>query len=101
MTITKSEYEGAVALAAEGKLDNNTSDALRAAIEDNFDGTGRLFLDFEKLAYVSSAGLRVILAVYRKADERGGGVVLRNVNAEILELFDMTGFSDIVVIENK
>ncbi|GHU54498.1 hypothetical protein AGMMS49975_15000 [Clostridia bacterium] len=96
MTITKT-----VTLAIEGRLDNNTSDLLRAAIEDNFDGKGGLFLDFAELDYVSSAGLRVILSVYRKADEHGGSVVLKNVNAEISELLEMTGFSDIVVIENR
>ena len=82
----------------EGRLDTNTFQDLEKET-DNLDGTKKIIFDFEKLDYISSAGLRVLLTCQKKMNNISGTMIIKNVKEEIQEVFDMTGFSDILTIE--
>ena len=81
-----------------GRLDTNTAPALDKAINEDIDGTKNLVLNFKELEYVSSAGLRVLLAAQKKM-QKIGSMKVTNVREEVMEVFEMTGFADILVIE--
>lgn len=98
MTITKTLNGSALTVALDGRLDTTTSPALEAELHDSLDGITSLALDFEKLEYISSAGLRVLLAA-QKTMNKQGEMIVRNVNASIMEIFDITGFSDILTVQ--
>ncbi len=85
-------------LSLEGRLDTTTAPQLEAALGQSLDGISRLELDFDKLEYLSSAGLRVILAA-QKVMNKQGKMVIRHVNETIMEVFEVTGFVDILTIE--
>lgn len=82
----------------EGRLDNNTSPQLQEDLEKSLDSVEELVLNFEKLDYISSAGLRVLL-VAQKMIKHQGTMKVTNVNEIIMEVFDVTGFSGILTIE--
>jgi anti-sigma B factor antagonist len=84
--------------AVEGRVDSVTAPELAAALRDPADDFNSLVMDFSKLDYISSAGLRVLLAE-GKAMEQKGGMVIRHANEGVLEVFEMTGFSNILNIE--
>ena len=98
MTISKERNESALVLALEGRLDTMTAPELEKELKDSLDGVNELTLDFAKLDYISSAGLRVLLAA-QKIMNCKGVMKIRNVNETILEIFEVTGFSDILTIE--
>ncbi len=98
MTISKSIENGAAVYALEGRLDTNTSPELEEALKNDFEGLTQLTFDFEKLDYISSAGLRVLLSA-QKAMNGKGSMTIKNVNETIMEIFEVTGFSDILTIE--
>lgn len=84
----------------EGRIDTNTSPEFQNALEEYYNKEGfSIILNFEKLDFVSSAGLRVLLLIQKKAKALSGKMVIKNVKPEIQEVFDMTGFSDILTIE--
>ena len=83
--------------APEGRLDTVTAPALEKELKESLDGITELVLDFAKLEYVSSAGLRVLLST-QKTMSKQGSMKLINVNASIMEIFEVTGFSDILTI---
>ncbi|MBR3644943.1 MAG: STAS domain-containing protein [Lachnospiraceae bacterium] len=85
-------------ITPEGRLDTTTSPELETVIRDNIDDASEIIFDFEKLEYISSAGLRVLLATQKKMSKQGS-MVVKNVNETILDIFEMTGFSDILTIE--
>ena len=85
-------------LAVEGRLDTTTAPQLEAELKQNISGVETLVLDFANLEYLSSAGLRVLLAA-QKVMNKQGEMVIRNVNETIAEIFEITGFSDILTIE--
>ncbi|MBO4460962.1 MAG: STAS domain-containing protein [Clostridiales bacterium] len=82
----------------EGRLDTVTSPDLENALKENIESLEELVLDFANLEYISSAGLRVLLAAH-KIVSKNGQMKLTNVNSTIMEIFDVTGFSDILTIE--
>ena len=82
----------------EGRLDTNTFQDLEKEI-NNLDGIKKITFDFEKLDYISSAGLRVLLTCQKKMNNISGTMIIKNVKEEIQEVFDMTGFSDILTIK--
>ena len=82
----------------EGRLDTVTSPDLENALKENIENLEELVLDFANLEYISSAGLRVLLAAH-KIVSKNGQMKLTNVNSTIMEIFDVTGFSDILTIE--
>ena len=99
MTIIKNRDGNAVNLALEGRLDTTTAPQLEEALKEGMDGVTSLALDMEKLEYVSSAGLRVLLAAQKRMNAVKGTMVLRNVCDDIKEVFEITGFCDILTIE--
>lgn len=85
-------------MALEGRLDTTTAPELEAEMKASLEGVTALILDMKDLAYLSSAGLRVILAAQKQMNKQGG-MVVRNVNETIMEVFEVTGFTDILTIE--
>ncbi len=98
MTIRKELANGKLMLAPEGRLDTTTSPELEAEIEASCTGISELLLDFAGLRYLSSAGMRVLLSAQQKANAEGFSMSLTNVNEEVMEVFDMTGFSSFLTI---
>ncbi len=98
MDINKSLEGKTLTLALTGRLDTSTAPQLEAELRDSLPGVNSLILDFQSLEYLSSAGLRVILAA-QKTMNRQGSMLIRNVNETIMEVFEVTGFSDILTIE--
>lgn len=98
MTIHQNKTNNTLTLTIEGWLDATTSPELGDVIESNLDGVTELILDFAALEYLSSAGLRVLLTAQQIMQDQGEMVIL-NVNEEIMEVFDMTGFTDILTIQ--
>ena len=82
----------------EGRLDTTTSPQLEGELGSKLDGVKELVFDLEKLEYISSAGLRVLLSA-QKVMNKQGSMVIKNVNEEIQEIFEVTGFVDILTIE--
>ena len=97
MTITKTQNGSALSIALEGRLDTMTSPELEAVLKDVLPEAETLTMDFSKLDYISSAGLRVLLSAH-KAMAPKGGMTIQNVNEIVGEVFDVTGFSDILTI---
>ena len=98
MTIEKNLSENTLNIALNGRLDTNTAPQLEAELKASLSGVEHLILDFEQLSYLSSAGLRVLLAAQKQMN-RQGDMVVRHVNETIAEIFDVTGFCDILTIE--
>ena len=97
MTITKTQNEAALELALSGRLDTMTAPELEKELASALNGVTELTLDFAELDYISSAGLRVLLSA-QKTMNKQGSMKLKNVNEVIMEIFEVTGFSDILTI---
>ena len=97
MTINKELNGNALAIALDGRLDTITAPELEAALNESLDGVQALSFDFAKLEYISSAGLRVLLAAQQRMNKQGT-MVVSNVNETIMEIFEVTGFNDILTI---
>lgn len=98
MTINKKSEGEKLTLTLSGRLDTNTSPALEAELKHSVDGVKELIFDFSDVKYISSAGLRILLAA-QKVMNRQGSMKLTGVSADVMEVFEITGFSDIVTIE--
>ena len=98
MTINKVQNGTAMEISLEGRLDATTSPSLEKELNDILPSVDSLVFDFSKLDYISSAGLRVLLAAH-KVMSRKGGMKLVHVNEIVQEVFDVTGFADILNIE--
>lgn len=98
MQITKNIDGNKLTVALEGRLDTMTAPEFEASIKPDLDSVECADLDLEKLEYVSSAGLRVILTIH-KALAGKGGLVVKNPNETVSEVFEVTGFSDILDIQ--
>lgn len=97
MKIKKTENENSLTIELEGRLDTGTAPELERELNTSLDNVDELYFDFDGLDYVSSAGLRVLLAA-QKTMNRQGKMVIQNVNDTIMEVFEMTGFVDILTI---
>ena len=97
MTISKVLEGSKLTIMLEGRLDTTTSPALEAELKDALTGITELVFDFEKLEYISSAGLRILLA-NQKIMNKQGSIVIKNVNEVIAEVFEVTGFADILTV---
>ena len=95
MKIDFNKNNGTLNVTLEGRLDTATAPELESFICENYEG-GAMVIDCEKLMYISSAGLRVLLSAQKKTK---GELKLTNVCELVMEVFEMTGFSDILVIE--
>lgn len=98
MTITNERKDNLLTIAVEGRLDTTTAPQLEVFLSENTDGVKDIVMDMEKLEYISSAGLRVLLAAHKKMN-KAGSLTLKNVCDEVMEVFEMTGFADILTIE--
>jgi len=98
LEINKTIQDEKACFALEGRLDTVTAPELEKELIDSIDGIKELVLDFEKLEYISSAGLRVLLAAEKKMSKAGGMKVV-NVSETIMEIFEVTGFSEMLTIE--
>lgn len=98
MKITKKQEGTKLLMKLEGRLDTTTAPELDAEIKKSIDDIKELEFDFEKLEYVSSAGLRVLLTT-QKIMSKQGRMVIKNINEIVMEVFEVTGFIDILTIE--
>ena len=98
MTIEKNLNGTELTVTITGRLDTTTAPQLEAEFKQSINGIEKLVLDFANLEYLSSAGLRVLLAA-QKAMNKQGEMVIRNVNQTVNEIFEVTGFIDILTIE--
>lgn len=98
LEINSQKLDSTLIMGVEGRIDTTTSPQFEEAIKSSIEGISALVLDFAKVEYISSAGLRVLLST-QKAMAKQGGMSLRNVSDEINEIFEVTGFSDILTIE--
>ena len=98
MKIDKKLEGSTLTLALEGRLDTTTAPELEQVIKAELDKADALVLDFGKLDYISSAGLRVLLSAH-KAMSKKGGMKMTHVNEMVMEVFEVTGFSDILTVE--
>lgn len=97
LTITKKQAGTALTIALEGRLDTNTAPRLDAELKSSLGGVTELTLDFEKLVYLSSAGLRTVLSAQKQMN-RQGVMKVCHVNETVMEVFRLTGFSKILTI---
>lgn len=87
-----------VIIEVGGRVDTTTAPKLEKTIIENINNTKSLILDLKELKYISSAGLRVLLNAQKKM-KNIGSMKVKNVHEEIMEIFEMTGFADILTIE--
>ena len=98
LNINKTIETGQALFALGGRLDTTTAPELEKELKESLGGVSELTLDFAGLEYISSAGLRVLLAAQKAMNNRGK-MTVKNVNETIMEIFEVTGFSDILTIE--
>ena len=98
LNIRKTIGNGNATFALEGRLDTVTAPELEKELRESLEGVRELTLDFSKLEYISSAGLRVLLAAQKLMNQQGS-LKVTNVNETIMEIFEVTGFSDILTIQ--
>ena len=98
MTIQKTQNGKTLEIALEGRLDTMTAPELEAELKQSMPDADSLIFDFSKLDYISSAGLRVLLSAHKTMSPKGGMKIV-HVNEVVQEVFDVTGFSDILTVE--
>ena len=98
MTINTAKNGAELTICVAGRLDTTTAPDLEKALKESLDGITALTFDFEKLDYISSAGLRVLLSA-QKTMAKQGSMKIIHVNELVMEVFDVTGFADILTIE--
>ena len=98
MTIEIKRNADEVVIEIAGRLDTNTAPALDKTIGEDIQDSQNLVLDLKCLEYISSAGLRVLLAAQKKM-QKNGSLKVKNVCSDIMDVFEMTGFADILTIE--
>ena len=99
MEIRKEKKDSALSMAIEGRIDTTTAPPqLETELKADLDGVTELRLDFGRVEYISSAGLRVLLSA-QKLMNRQGKMALTHVSESVMEIFEVTGFSDILTIE--
>lgn len=98
MTISRNEVDDKLILSLDGRLDASTSPLLEKYIEVQGVDLKELELDLDKLEYISSAGLRVLLAVHKKFKKSDGKLTVLNLNEDVWDVFLITGFSEILTI---
>ena len=97
MTINKTQNGTTMTVAIEGRLDTTTAPQLEAELKDSLDGITALTMDLSAMEYISSAGLRVLLSA-QKIMNKQGEMKVTGVNETVMEVFEVTGFSDILNI---
>lgn len=101
MKIDKAINGEQIIISVEGHLDTNTAPQLETVLNEILDGKRvNLVIDFSKLEYLSSAGLRTLLTAQKKTNEVVGNLVIKHVNPTVMEVFELTGFSAFLTIDN-
>ena len=95
MKIDFNKNNGELTVVIDGRLDTTTAPELESFLGENYEGTASLVFDCEKLIYISSAGLRVLLTAHKRMK---GAMKLTNVSELVMEVLEMTGFADVWVI---
>jgi anti-anti-sigma factor len=98
MNIDKTQSAGKTVVTLTGRLDSSSAPQLQEMLISEFDTAKEIVLDFANLAYVSSAGLRVLLTGQKTAKAKGASMTVRGASDEIMEVFEMTGFTDMLTI---
>ncbi len=98
LNVLKNKDNDFLSVSLEGRLDTTTAPQLEKELNESIEGVTSLTLDMNKLDYISSAGLRVLLSAQKKMNAQGSMRVI-NVGETIMEIFEVTGFSDILTIE--
>ena len=99
MTInTTKADDGRITVSVEGRVDTTTSPELGEVLTSLIPETNELTVDMEKLMYISSAGLRILLMAHKSMAKKGGFLLLKNISPDIYEIFDITGFTNILNI---
>ena len=99
MTINKTQDQNTLTLQVEGRLDTVTAPELEAEIKGGLDGAAKLVFDFGRLECISSAGLRVLLTAQKAMNKQGGEMTVTGCSEDILDIFEITGFSQILTVE--
>ena len=97
MTVEKTKDGSSLMVKVSGRLDTTTSPDLEAQLKESIDGVADLTIDFSNLEYISSAGLRVLLSAQKIMNQQGS-MKVTGANETIMEVFEVTGFSDILTI---
>lgn len=98
MNVKKNLENSTLTVLLDGKLDTGTTPQTAEDIEEDIGNAEKLVIDMKDLKYISSAGLRLLLSLHKRMSQKGG-MVIKNVNETNMEIFDFTGFSDILNIE--
>ena len=98
LNIEKKSEGKNLSFVLSGRLDTTTAPDLEKEVKENIEGVEKLDFDFKDLLYISSAGLRVLLSA-QKTMNKQGEMIVKNCSNEILDIFEVTGFSDILTIE--
>ena len=99
MNITKEKKDSKLTLALAGRLDTTTTPSLEEVINTELEGVTELVYDLKDLEYISSAGLRMLLASQKKMNSQGGTMCLINVQEQVNEVLEITGFLDILTVK--
>lgn len=100
MEIKKVKDGSKIDIRLIGRLDTNTAPELDNNVKDDLNVVDEITIDLKDLDYISSAGLRTILVIHKAMSAKGGKLVIKNVKDEVMEVFDMTGFSSFLSIED-
>ena len=98
MIASKKQEGSKLTLALEGRIDTLTAPQLESEISPMLEGIDALVIDLAQVAYISSAGLRVLLSTHKKMLAAGGSLTIANAVPAVREVFDITGFSDILTL---
>lgn len=99
MEATFDKNANSLTVAVTGSIDTVTAPQLDSLLQENWDGVTELIMDFAEVDYISSAGLRVILMANQQMEECDGSMTVRNINEDIREIFEMTGFDSLLDLE--
>ena len=99
MNVTKSLENKKLTVAVEGRLDTLTAPDLEKELLPALDGMEELMFDMSRLAYISSAGLRVLVGAAQTMDDRGGSMSIINANEDVRNIFDITGLADVLGVK--
>jgi len=99
MEIIKTKNGMTLEVKLLGRLDTNTAPELDDNIKKDIDNVEKIELDLKELDYISSAGLRTVLVIHKAMSAKKGKLVIKNIKDEVMEVFDMTGFSSFLNIE--
>lgn len=99
MTVQFEHKGSTLTVKPEGRMDTATSPELAQQLQPEMEGVTDLIMDLEKIDYLSSGGLRLLLTTEQTLEDRGGAMKLIHVNEYIMEIFEMTGFTEMITIE--